>query len=148
MTRKSVPTGRCTVCRHPQRGRIDYLAATGQAITPLAEQFEVNHHALRRHFANHVTADFKHAAQIGPFQSEERLRSLCADAGTSVIENLRSIHAGLVARWLRAVEGGNDHALVTLSRALHENLRMQGQITRELMVQQFTPTILDWFELF
>lgn len=134
-------TGRCTVCRHPDRGRIDWLAATGQPLLPLAEQFGLNHHALRRHFKNHVTDGFKKSAQVGPFQSEERLRSLCADAGTSVIENLRSIHAGLASRWLRAIESGNDQAVVGLSKAMHENLAMQGRITRELMPAPASVTV-------
>lgn len=133
MGRKSVPTGRCSICLSPDRGRIDYLVACGEPVSTVAKRFNVGAHSLFRHRKAHVTPDFVRAAQIGPFQSEERLRSLCAESGTSVIENLRAIHAGLVARWLRAVESGNDQSLIGLSKALHENLRMQAGITRELM---------------
>jgi hypothetical protein len=32
--------------------------------------------------------------RIGPFESEERLRQLCAENGVSVVEILRAINAG------------------------------------------------------
>ena len=80
--------GRCTVCSHSERTRIDYLCAQGGALLRIAKKFGVGDDALRRHFARHVTDDFKAGVKLGPFKSEEHLRTLCAEAGTSVLDNL------------------------------------------------------------
>ena len=70
--------------------------------------------------------------QNSPLQSEEQLRKLAAEAGVSVIDNLRAVYGGLANRWLHAFEAGDDHRLALLTGKLHANLEMQARITKEL----------------
>src|SRR5579864_7863633 len=104
MPRRGINPGQCTVCRHASRVRIDFLLASGAPKDPLGKKFGLSGDALTRHFARHVSEDFKRSTKIGPFQSEEHLRKLCAEGGVSVLENLRAVHSGLAGRWLVAYE--------------------------------------------
>jgi hypothetical protein len=133
MAAKGSITGRCTVCRHPDRVRIDYLAASGVELAPLGEKHGISKFAMLRHAKNHITDEFRRSVKIGPFKSEEHLRNLCADSGASVIENLRAVYSGLASRWLANLEAGADHALVAITAKVHDNLTLQARITRELM---------------
>src|SRR5215469_9762365 len=49
----------CTVCRHPERGRIDYLIASGATMESVGEQFGLTKQQLSRHFQKHVSERFK-----------------------------------------------------------------------------------------
>jgi hypothetical protein len=104
----------------------------GEPLTPLAERYGLHKDAMHRHFKMHVTDNFKRAAKIGPFESEEQLRRLVAESDTSVLENLRAIYRGLASRWLAALEAGADNQAVSLSRAMQDNLKLQARITREI----------------
>jgi hypothetical protein len=154
VTAKGTPNGRCTVCQHAQRGRIDYLLSRGGGLLALAKQFGLRKDALARHNRNHIGAAYRHSVRVGPFESEDRMRDLFADASTSVLENLRAVYGGLLQRWMVALESGADHTLALLTGRLHENLTAQARLTRELQpvpanfnmqVNVFTP---EWFSSF
>jgi hypothetical protein len=78
----------CTVCRHAERTRIDYLIASGGTGTlkPLGPRFGLSSQAIYNHAKKHVSAEFRAAVRIGPFESEEKLRQLCAENGASIVE--------------------------------------------------------------
>ncbi len=132
MPKAGVPTGRCQVCVHPERLRIEYLQCLGEPMPRLAEQFEVHKDALYRHFELHVSEAAKRAAKIGPFQTEEQIRKLCAENDKSVMENCRAIYQGLARLWLQALEAGAVDRTIALSREMRENLKVQARITKEI----------------
>lgn len=123
----------CTVCKHPERGRIDFLRATGSAAKPLAAKFGLKPGALYNHFRQHLFSEYVAAVRIGPLQSEEHLRRLCSEHGGSVIENLMAIYGGLASRWLSAFEAGDDGTLSLLTQRLHKNLELRARLTHELL---------------
>ena len=123
----------CTVCRSAERGRIDYLAASGAPLKPLALRFALKPSAMYNHCRRHISEAYKRAVKIGPYESEEHLRKLCAESGTSVLENLRAIYGGLASRWLVNFEAGADQTLALLTTRLHSNLELQGRLTKELL---------------
>ena len=127
------PTGACLTCRHPERPRIDYLLAQGATKSALARQFNIPADSVYRHGKRHIPADFVRAIRIGPHQSEAHLRKLCADSGSSVLDNLKGIYGGLASRWLACFETGADNALCGLTTKLHDNLELQARLTRELL---------------
>jgi hypothetical protein len=146
------PSGRCRTCAHAERGRIDYLIATGAALEPLAERFGLSRDTVWRHAKHHVSPEYRAAVRIGPFESEERLRALCAEGGTSVLEHLRAVYSPLAARYLVAFEAGADGTLSNLAGRLHQNLEIQARLTKELMPAPSSLTINgvflgggDWF---
>jgi len=125
--------GRCSVCRHPEHGRIDYLLALGDQVKPIAAKFALQPTSVYNHKKKHISAEYVRAVRIGPLESEEQLRDLCARHGGSVIENLGAIYSGLVSRWLAAFEGGDDATLSVLTQRLHKNLELRARLTHELV---------------
>jgi len=129
--------GGCKVCSAPAevRGKVDYLLAAGEPVRSVARQFNLPYHSCWRHAhptTGHISQQYRRAVQLGAHRSEEEFRKLCAEEGTSVVQNLRAVYSGLLSRWLLAIESGNDQAVIGLSRELHANLRMRGQAAHEL----------------
>jgi hypothetical protein len=124
--------GRCRACRHPERLRLDYLLATGASQPALAKKFGLSKDVVWRHNQSHIAEEFRRRVKIGPFESEEHLRQLCAEGGASVIDNLRAIYRGLASRWLVAFEAGADQTLSLLTVRMQSNLELQAKITKEL----------------
>src|SRR5262245_54241523 len=127
----------CAVCVHGQRGRIDFLLVTadgsnGTGRRGIAQKFEVSQSAVYRHSKNHISAEYRAAILAGPFRSEEDLRELAAEEGQSVLVNYRAVFNGHRSRWLRALECGDDEAMVRHGRAMDGMLWRIGQLTREI----------------
>ena len=125
--------GKCTVCRHAERPRIDYLIAAGSEIKPLGQKFRLGASALYNHAKRHISTAYIRAIKIGPFESEEQLRKLCAEAGTSVVQNLDAIYGGLASRWLANFESGADNKLAQLTDRMLRTLELKARITKEVM---------------
>lgn len=128
----------CAVCEHPERGRIDYLIVTatgahGVGHRALGEKFGVPSHSLYRHGRNHITEEYRRAVKIGPFESEEHLRRLCAENGASVLDNFRALYNGHLSRWLATLEVGDDVAMARHGRMMMEMLGRIGLLTKELV---------------
>jgi hypothetical protein len=119
--------GTCKTCNHPERTRIDYLIASGGPLKPLAPRFGLKASSVYNHARRHISSEYRAAVRLGPFESEERLRQLCAEAGTSVVETLRAVNAGVSARWLVAFEAGADDTFVSLTGQIRKNLELIGE---------------------
>jgi hypothetical protein len=140
--------GTCKTCLHPERTRIDYLIATGAALKPLAPRFGLKPSSLYNHSKKHVSAEYRAAIRLGPFESEARLRQLCAENGVSVVETLRAVNAGVSARWLVAFEAGADDTLINLTGQIRKNLELLARLTRELVPHPSVVTTTNNFMLF
>jgi hypothetical protein len=71
--------GRCMTCRHPEVARINYLLVSGGAsLRPLAAKFNLSVNSLHYHRHKHISPEYVAAVRIGPLESEEQLRDLCA----------------------------------------------------------------------
>ena len=129
---------RCAVCQHEQRGRIDFLIVTGDGThgngrREIARKFGLSADAVYNHGRKHITSEYRAAVLIGPFRSEDDLRQLAAEEGTSVLVNYRAIFNAHRGRWLRALEIGDDDAMVKHARAMDSMLWRIGQLTREFV---------------
>ena len=62
---KGSRSGRCQGCNHLERVRIERLLAAGASIKAAARKFEIDYHALRRHWRNHVSAEARAAYLAG-----------------------------------------------------------------------------------
>jgi hypothetical protein len=127
----------CTICAHFARGQIDYLLVTadgshGTGRRQIAKKFNVSEHAVRRHSDLHISPEYRRAILAGPLHSETALRELAAEEGTSVLQNFRAVFNGHRSRWLRALELGDDDAMIKHGRAMSEMLWKIGQLTREI----------------
>ena len=140
--------GTCKTCLHPERTRIDYLIATGASLKPLASRFGLKPSSLYNHSKKHVSSEYRAAVRLGPFESEARLRQLCAENGVSVVETLRAVNAGVSARWLSAFEAGADDTFISLTAQMRKNLELLARLTRELMPQPSVVNTTNNFMLF
>jgi hypothetical protein len=135
---KNSPNGKCQICAHPERGRIDYLASTGggewgKGLRAVAKKFEISFAALYRHAHAHISTEYRNAVKIGPFQSEEHLRKLLAESGASVLDRFNALYSGHLSRWLNALEACDDHNMLQHGRMMSVLLGRVGLITHELM---------------
>ena len=140
--------GTCKTCLHPERTRIDYLIATGASLKPLASRFGLKPSSLYNHSKKHVSSEYRAAVRLGPFESEARLRQLCAENGVSVVETLRAVNAGVSARWLSAFEAGADDTFISLTAQMRKNLELLARLTRELVPQPSVVNTTNNFMLF
>ena len=135
---------RCTVCQHPERGRIDYLLCVaegnhGSGRRALGEKyglFAARYLAPRQ--SAHQRGIQEGWARVGPFQSEEELRRLVAESGASALNRFNALYNGHLSRWLHALEIGDDDAMTRHGALMGQLLARFGVITKEL-----TPSSAD-----
>src|SRR5262247_3329126 len=117
--RKAAPTGRCQGCNHPERVRIERLLAAGASIKGTARKFEIDYHALRRHWINHVSAEARAAYIAGAFATKDRLEEIVADESLALIDHYRIVRCALYKGFGAASEVGDGNALALLAGRLH-----------------------------
>src|SRR4029077_11352605 len=129
---KGSRTGRCRGCNHPERVRIERLLAAGASIKGAARKFAIDHHALRRHWINHVSADARAAYIAGAGVAKDQLEEVVADESLALIDHYRIVRGGLYKGFGAASEVGDGNALALLAGRLHETLRDCARLTGEL----------------
>jgi len=132
---------KCTVCTHPEAGRIDFLLVSGsgehgKGRRSLAEKFGLGADALQRHGKHHISAEYRRAILAGPLHSEQDLRELVAQEGQSVLVNFRSLFNAHRQRWLVALESGDDLMMIAHSKTMTEILTRIGRLTQEIAPPQ------------
>src|SRR5262249_9295026 len=91
---KGSRTGRCHGCKHLERARIERLLAAGASIKGTARKFEIDYHALRRHWINHVSAEARAAYIAGAGATKDQLEEIVADESLALIGPSPSRHCG------------------------------------------------------
>jgi hypothetical protein len=129
---KGSRTGRCQGCNHLERVRIERLLAAGASIKGTARKFEIDYHALRRHWINHVSAEARSAYIVGAGATKDQLEAVVADESLALIDHYRIVRSGLYRGFSAASELGDGNCLALLAGRLHENLRDCGRLTGEL----------------
>ncbi|MFL5269503.1 MAG: hypothetical protein ACJ8AH_23430 [Stellaceae bacterium] len=129
---KGSRTGRCQGCNHLERMRIERLLAAGASIKGTARKFEIDYHALRRHWINHVSAEARATYIAGAGATKYQLEEIVADESVALIDHYRIIRNALYRGFGAASEAGDGNALALLAGRLHENLRESGRLTGEL----------------
>lgn len=125
------PNGKCTVCRHAERGRLEMLAASGASQEALGRRFGVSHDALQRHMSRHVSQERKAQLVAGPVKMRE-LVERAAELGMSLLDYLAIMRSTLVTQFLAASEANDRHGTAQLAGRLTEVLRLQAQVSGEL----------------
>src|ERR1700722_17644323 len=88
---KDQPKGTCTVCRHPERARLEVLLAGGGAShRAVAKRFNLSRHAVDRHWMNHVTDERKACLVFGPIE-REALAARVAEESESLIDHFKAV---------------------------------------------------------
>jgi hypothetical protein len=129
---KGSRTGRCQGCNHLERVRIERLLAAGASIKGTARKFEIDYHALRRHWINHVSAEARATYIAGAGATKDQLEEVVADESLALIDHYRIVRGALYKGFGVASEVGDGNSLALLAGRLHENLRDCGRLTGEL----------------
>jgi hypothetical protein len=134
---KRIKNGRCHICQHVERQRMEMLCAGGATMRSVSAKFGVNRESLRRHYVDHVEPERKIALTFGPVQ-RAHLESHLAEESTSVIDHYRAVRSGLYALYDAAVTAGDrtGGALVAgrLLTCLDSMAKLTGQWLQSPMV--------------
>ena len=130
--RKGSSSGRCQGCNHLERVRIERFLATGASIKGAARKFDIDYHALRRHWGNHVSAEARASYVAGAGASKDQLEEIVADESLALIDHYRIVRGKLYKGFTAAAELEDGNALSLLAGRLHENFRDCGRLTGEL----------------
>jgi hypothetical protein len=104
----------------------------GSGRRALGEKYGLSQHAIWRHGKAHISEEYRKAARVGPFQSEEELRRLVAESGASALDRFNALYNGHLSRWLHALEIGDDDAMTRHGALMGQLLAKIGVITKEL----------------
>ncbi len=130
--KKGSRTGRCQGCNHLDRMRIERLLAAGASIKGTARKFEIDPHALRRHWINHVSTEVRAGYIAGAGATKDQLEEIVADESFALIDHYRIVRGALYKGFGAASEIGDSNSLALLAGRLHENFRDCGRLTGEL----------------
>ncbi len=128
---KGRPTGRCGVCGHQERTRIELLLAGGAGQKSVADKFGLSKDSVHRHWHGHVTEERKAALLLGPVQVQA-LAAKVAEESESVIDHHKATRAGLYQFYSTALEAGDKTSGAMLAGRLTEVNNAIARITGEL----------------
>jgi hypothetical protein len=128
---KGQPTGKCTVCAHLERTRIELLVLGGASQRSVGRKYGLSHHALCRHFANHISEERKANLILGPVQRMQ-LASRVAEESSSVLDHFKAIRAGLYSLFDIAVTAGDGSTGALVGGRLTEVNGAIGRLTGQL----------------
>ena len=129
---KGSRTGRCQGCKHLERVRIERLLAAGTSLKGTARKFEIEYHALRRHWINHVSPEARAVYITGAGATKDQLETVVANESLALIDHYRIVRGALYKGFGTASEVGDSNSLALLAGRLHENFRDCGRLTGEL----------------
>jgi hypothetical protein len=112
--------------------RIERLLAAGASIKGTARKFDIDYHALRRHWINHVSPEARAMHIAGAGASKDQLEAVVADESLALIDHYRIVRSALYKCLGAVSEVGDSNSLVLLAGRLHENFRDCGRLTGEL----------------
>lgn len=129
---KGRPTGRCAVCGHADRTRIELLLAGGAGQKSVGDKFGLSKDSIHRHWHSHVSEERRLNLVMGPVGRME-LSARVAEENSSVLDHLKAVRAGIYQQYHAALEAGDRNSGALLAGKLHENLRITAKITGELI---------------
>jgi len=138
-SRQILGRSRCTVCRSPERWRVELLKAGGASLDALAKKFNLAPDAIWRHWKNHVSPEARASYLIGPADME-KLAEKAALEGDSVIDYLRMCRSTLVAQMAAMNDAGDARGAAYVAVQLTKVLETMAKVTGELGVLAQTST--------
>ena len=121
----------CTICKHPERHRIEMLRIGGASLDAVAEKFGVGRDAIHRHVANHIEPEMRANYLAGPIALHQ-LAQRAADEGVSLLDYLSIVRSTLIRMFDVAASVGDRNGVAVISGRLLETLREIGKFTGEL----------------
>jgi hypothetical protein len=134
----------CTVCQHPERGRIDYLIASGATMGSVGEQFGLAHQRLSSHFKKHVSDRFKQMCAAQHLSSFEEMLKNATEANIEAVDLCNLLIKGHMQRWAANLESGGDVMMAKHAAKVLETLELRSRITLELQPEARNLTVNNY----
>ncbi len=126
------PSARCTVCRSPNRARIEADMAKGLGKRETATKYKLGEDSIWRHWHRHVPEAVKAARKVDYLKPGANLEKLLVEEPAGLLESLSLIRAGLLSQFDIALELDDRTGVAGMARELHRNLNLMAQATGEL----------------
>jgi len=123
---------RCATCLHPERGRIDFLLATGASQRSIAATYDLVQQSVQRHYKVHVTARFKAMCQAMHNETFEKLLRDATEANSESVDVLNLLIRGHTSQWALALEAGDYRMMAGHSAKILQAIEVRSRITLEL----------------
>ena len=131
MPRKAEPSGKCTICAHPQRYQIELAIVSGVSRRAIGKKYTVSADAVWRHAHNHVPPERRSELVAGPLKPSE-MAQRAADEGMTLLEYVAMVRNSLMARFLAASEADDRNGTALIAGRLLDCLRFSAQLSGEL----------------
>lgn len=128
MAEPRIPNGKCGVCIHVERARIELMISGGASHPAIGRKFKLTKDTVYRHWHHHVTEERRAALALGPV-SRLALASRVSEESESVLDHFKAARAGLWQVYDSAVTAGDAHGTALLAGRIHENLNSIAKIT-------------------
>lgn len=125
------PTGKCTVCVHIERTRIELLILGGASQRSVGRKYGLSHHSLCRHFQNHISEERKANLILGPVQRMQ-FAARVAEESESVLDHFKVTRSGLYGLFDNAVTAGDGQTGALVAGRLNEVNRLIANLTGQL----------------
>jgi hypothetical protein len=122
----------CSICRHPDRPRIEALRLAGATLGDIAASFPtISAKAVWRHMRNHVTE-----AEKAEYLADVPLKEVAkraAEEGDSLLDYFNLVRSVVLRQMLLAASVNDGHRVASLATRATEVLREIGRLTGELL---------------
>jgi hypothetical protein len=129
--RQRVPNGKCSICRHTDRARLEWLACSGASLQAISQQFHVPYDSLWRHWHHHVSDHRRATLLAGPLKLSE-LVDVAVEESKSVFDHLKVLRAVVYDALVAASEAGDRGGIAQLSSRALEILQELGRASGQL----------------
>jgi hypothetical protein len=130
MVRK-ITRARCTICRHPERARIELTRISGVGLDTIAKTFGISKVSVWRHMQNHVSD-----ADRAIYLCDVDLKAVAERANAeslSLLDYLAIVRSTLLQQ-MQMAAGLNDRSgTAALAGRLNETLKLLASLTGELL---------------
>jgi hypothetical protein len=130
---------RCSICQHPKRAQIELALARGASRRSVAEQYDCNDQAARRHFERHVPPNVKASLLAKYLKPTATIEAILAEETPGLIERLAAYRAGAWHLFNLAVETGDRTGASPIMRELVRVEELIAQQTGELRARASAP---------
>jgi len=138
----STRKGRCKVCDHPERVRIEDMRASGVTFAALEAKFGVPRATLHSHWHRHVGADRKLTFLVGA-TTIEQARERAAEEGGSVLSYLAITRSVLVGQLMAQAEANSASGVATIAGRLLDVLTALGKLSGEIQATAAPSTVIN-----
>jgi hypothetical protein len=124
-------SGRCKICQHPERFRIELALVSGVGRRALARKFAVSGDAIWRHGRAHMSEEQRTQLLAGPVKLRE-MADRAAEEGLSLLEYISMVRSAVLRAFFAAGEANDRGGVALLAGRLSELFRLQGQFSGQL----------------